>query len=489
MDVDVAIVGGGMVGASLALALRDLGIRVVLIEAVAPNSSAQPSFDDRTTALGNASRRIFESLDVWTAVAPQAAAIRTIHVSDAGRFGFARLRAEEQGIEAFGYVVANRVIGTALWQKLQASQSIALRVPATPEDIEISEAGATFGIVGDGGPEQINARLIVAADGAHSSVRAAADIEAGVEDYDQVAIVANVATDRPHDGTAYERFTPSGPLAVLPLYDGSYGVIWSCRPEDAAGVMSLDEDNYLRELQTRFGWRAGRFVRVGRRASYPLRLTRSATTTATRTVLIGNAAQALHPVAGQGFNLGLRDAAMLAEVIANAGLADVGAPILLQRFAEWRAADRSGVVRFTDNLVKLFGSSRPGVGLLRNLGLLMFDLAPPAKSALARVSAGFGGPTPRLARGLSVREGLATGAQRRESQEAPAARRGATGAQREESREAPAARREATGAQREESREAPAARREANGSSDRAASDRAVGEGIPSGDEHRRASP
>jgi 2-octaprenyl-6-methoxyphenol hydroxylase len=405
--VDVAIVGGGMVGASLALALRDLGIRVVLIEGVAPNSSTQPSFDDRTTALGNASRRIFESLGVWAAIAPQAAAIRTIHVSDAGRFGFARLRAEEQDIEAFGYVVSNRVIGAVLWEKLQASASITLRVPATTEDIEISEAGAAFNVVrGGGARERIETHLVVAADGAHSSVRAAADIEAGVEDYDQVAIVANVAADRPHDGTAYERFTPSGPLAVLPLYDGSYGVIWSCRPGDASSVMSLDDGGYLRELQSRFGWRAGRFVRVGRRASYPLRLTRAAATTATRTVLIGNAAQALHPIAGQGFNLGLRDAAMLAEVIANAGVSDVGAPMLLQRFAQWRSADRSGVVRFTDGLVKLFGSSRPGMGILRNLGLLLFDLAPPAKSALARVSAGFGGPTPRLARGLSVREDL-----------------------------------------------------------------------------------
>ncbi len=160
-----------------------------------------------------------------------------------------------------------------------------------------------------------------------------------------------------------KRFTPSGPFAVLPLYDGSYGVIWSCRPQDAAAVLLLDDDSYLRELQTRFGWRAGRFVRVSKRASYPLKLTRAATTTATRTVLIGNAAQALHPVAGQGFNLGLRDAAMLAEVIANAsavqaGAVDVGAPDLIRRFGEWRAADRSGVVRFTDGLVKLFGDSR-----------------------------------------------------------------------------------------------------------------------------------
>lgn len=432
MDVDVAIVGGGMVGASLALGLRGAGVRVLLIEGVAPGSGAQPSFDDRTTALGNASRRIFEGLGIWGNIAPQAAAIRTIHVSDAGRFGFARLRAAEQGIDAFGYVVANRVIGAALWEKLPTSAGIVLRVPAKPEAIEISPEGARLTVVDDSGArEQVNARLLVAADGAHSSVRAAAEIEAGVEDYDQVAVIANVAADRPHDGTAYERFTPSGPVAVLPLYDGSYGVIWSSRPEHAATILSLDDGSYLRELQVRFGWRAGRFVRAGRRVSYPLKLTRASKTIGTRTVLIGNAAQALHPVAGQGFNLGLRDAAMLAEVIANhpgvggravgaagttdseaqgahaarAGApADIGAPELLQRFAEWRAADRGGVVRFTDGLVKLFGSSRPGVGLLRDLGLLMFDLAPPAKSALARVSAGFGGPAPRLARGLPVRE-------------------------------------------------------------------------------------
>jgi 2-octaprenyl-6-methoxyphenol hydroxylase len=168
-------------------------------------------------------------------------------------------------------------------------------------------------------------------------------------------------------------------------------------------VLALDDASWLRELQARFGWRAGRFTRAGRRVSYPLRLTRAAAPVASRTVLIGNAAQALHPVAGQGFNLGLRDAAMLAEVIADAP-GDPGERALLERFAAWRARDRGGVVRFTDGLVRLFADERPGMGLLRNLGLLLFDLAPPAKSALARVSLGFGGPTPRLARGLPVRE-------------------------------------------------------------------------------------
>jgi len=416
-SVDVAIIGGGMVGASLAAALSGTGVSTLLVEGTAPGSTTQPSFDDRTTALGNASRRIFQQLGVWDRLAPEAAAITTIHVSDAGRFGFARLVASEQGIDAFGYVIPNRVIGAALWEKLQGAKGVLLRVPARPEQVEIGADAVTFRV----GDESVSARLVVAADGAHSVVRTVAGIEANVEDYEQIAVVANVAADRPQDGTAYERFTQSGPLAVLPLRDGSYGVVWTCTPARAAEVLSFDNNTYLRELQERFGWRAGRFVRAGVRASYPLKLTRATTTVGARTVLIGNAAQALHPVAGQGFNLGLRDAAMLAEVVVGAfahaapsarsgagasavagASVDVGAPELLSRFAAWREADRRGVVGFTDGLVKMFASTRPGVGMVRNLGLLLFDLSPPAKSALARVSAGFGGPTPRLARGLGL---------------------------------------------------------------------------------------
>ncbi|HEX3844579.1 MAG TPA: 2-octaprenyl-6-methoxyphenyl hydroxylase [Steroidobacteraceae bacterium] len=401
-DCDVAIVGGGLVGASLALGLAGTGVRVLLIEGVAPDSAAQPSFDERTTALGNASRRIFQGLGIWDEVAREAAAIRAIHVSDAGRFGFARLKAAEHGIDAFGYVVPNRVIGAALWRRLADASGVEVRVPASIEDLDISMERAYFTVITVSGAREVtSARLLVAADGAHSVVRAAAGIEAGAEDYDQVAIAAAVTGDRAHDGTAYERFTPSGPVAVLPLRGGGYGTIWSCTPQRASELLALEDDAYLNELQSRFGWRAGRFRRIGRRASYPLKLTRAATTVARRTVLIGNAAQALHPIAGQGFNLGLRDAALLAEAIAGA-TGDVGADELLRKFSGDRAADRGGVVRFTDGLVRLFGSRMPGVGLIRSLGLLAFDLSPPAKRALARVSLGFGGPTPRLARGLPL---------------------------------------------------------------------------------------
>jgi 2-octaprenyl-6-methoxyphenol hydroxylase len=416
-EYDVAIVGGGMVGASFALALRATRLRVLLIEGVAPDSARQPSFDERTTALGNGSRQIFESLGVWKDMVGDSAAIRSIHVSDAGRFGVARLDAREQGVEAFGYVVPNRVIGRALWQALRDAPNITVAMPAQLQRAQLGDDGVELEISSGGETaeraiERVHAAVAVAADGAGSVLRASAGIAAGVEDYEQVAIVVNAATDRRNSGEAFERFTPSGPLAVLPRGDGEngggYAVVWAVKPERAAGLMALDDAAFAAALQEAFGWRAGRWTRIGRRHTYPLSLSRAHETVAGRVVLIGNAAQALHPVAGQGFNLGLRDAATLAEMLAclpggEPGEArDRAITELLGRFAAWRDEDRQGVTRFTDGLVKLFGSERPGLGLVRNFGLLLFDLTPAAKRALSRVSWGFAGRMPRLARGLPL---------------------------------------------------------------------------------------
>ena len=406
---DVVIVGGGMVGASFALALRATKLRVLLIESVSPDSLAQPSFDERTTALGNGSKQIFESLGVWPAMAAESTPIRAIHVSDAGRFGVARLDAREQGIHAFGYVVPNRVIGRALWQALRATPNVTLAVPAQLKAATLNDDGVLLDVVTEVTTERgtervtecIRAAVAVAADGAGSVLRASAGIDASVEDYEQVAIVVNAATERPNNGEAFERFTPSGPLAVLPVTGGGYTVVWAVSPERAAALVSLDENAFAAELLAAFGWRAGRWSKIGRRNTYPLVLSRADETVAGRVVLIGNAAQALHPVAGQGFNLGLRDAATLAEMLAGAAAAtDLGE--LLGRFAAWRSEDRRGVTRFTDGLVKLFGNDTPGVGLVRNFGLLLFDMSPAAKRALSRVSWGFAGRMPRLARGLPL---------------------------------------------------------------------------------------
>ncbi len=412
-DVDIAIVGGGMVGASLALALAPSSLRIALVEGVDPAAAAlQPSFDDRTTALGNGTRRILEALGVWEQVRPEAAPIRTIHVSDAGRYGFARLEAAQQGVDAFGYVVVNRVLGRALWNRLGAQPALLRCMPARANGGGLAGDARVLALESPvaGVPKALRARLLVAADGAQSLLRSVAGIEAEVADYGQVAVIANLAPDRPHQDVAYERFTPSGPIALLPLASGDWGVVWTLTPERAAEALAWDDARFLDELQRCFGWRAGRFTRVGRRASYPLKLTRAAAATAERLVLIGNAAQSLHPVAGQGFNLGLRDAATLAELLVDRAAQcaaggthfDPGAAGVLAEFAQRRAEDRGGVTRFTDGLVRLFGDARPGVGFARDLGLLLFDLSPTAKAALSRVSWGFAGRTPRLARGLPL---------------------------------------------------------------------------------------
>lgn len=427
MEFDIAIVGGGLAGASLAAALRDLPLSIALIEAFAPDSQAQPSFDERTTALGNASRRIFETLGVWPALSAEAAPITAIHVSDAGRFGFARLDARAMRQDALGYVVPNRVLGRALWQRLQGAAGITSFMPARVVRLETAADAMQLEVEHQGGTRSLRARLVVAADGAQSLVRAAAGLGAQVDDYAQVAVVAAVRTDQANDGTAYERFTPAGPMALLPILhggtpraDAAGGVpavpasprargagawrtlVWAARPDDAQRLMQLAPAQFLSAWQQAFGWRAGRALQLGTRGRYPLALTRSRGTVASRIVLLGNAAQSLHPVAGQGFNLALRDVAELAEILAQDPGSDPGAPEKLSAYAAIREQDREGVIGFTDTLVRVFGSERPLLKSARDAGLLLFDLLPPAKRALARVSLGFGARAPRLARGLPL---------------------------------------------------------------------------------------
>lgn len=409
---DIVIVGGGMVGASLAVALASSPYDITLVEGHVPDSATQPSFDDRTTALGNGSRAIFEGIGLWPALDPEAGRIRDIHVSDAGRFGFARLNASEFGLDALGYVIANRTIGRALWKAMEAQPRLRVLAPARAAAVRFAGEGAQEGVEVDveaagAATRTLRARLVVAADGANSAVRSALGLGATQEDYGQVALVANIATDRPAVGTAYERFAPSGPIALLPLADGTWTIVWALEPGAAKEIQLEDDTRFLARLQDAFGWRAGAFTRVGARSAYPLVLARSEQGHAARAVLIGNASQALHPVAGQGFNLGLRDAASLAEVLVEDAAAkgearDPGATAVLERHAAWRAGDRSGMTRFTDTLVRVFGDARPGVKLLRDLALLGFDVAPPAKRALSRVSWGFGKRLPRLSRGARL---------------------------------------------------------------------------------------
>jgi 2-octaprenyl-6-methoxyphenol hydroxylase len=400
---DVAIAGGGMVGLSLAAALAPLPLSVAVIEPVAPEADLQPSFDARTTALSAGSRRVLEGIGVWAGIAAAATPIRRIHVSERGAFGFARLTAEEQGIAALGYTIENRVLGRALRERCAGIAGLT-QVAARARELAPVEGGLR--LVTDQGRE-IVARLVVAADGAQSAVRKALGIEATVSDYGQHAVIAHVDTERFHGYTAYERFTPQGPIAVLPIGEGRSAVVWTLAPEAARRALELDDATFIAELQQAFGTRLGRFTRVGRRQAYPLALTRSDALTAPRAVILGNAAQGLHPVAGQGFNLGLRDLAALAELLAEecaagGAAADPGAAALLERYAEWRRPDRDAVIRFTDSLVRGFGLPFASLRTLRATGLLAFDLLRPVKQEFARRTMGLAGRQPRLVRGLPL---------------------------------------------------------------------------------------
>jgi len=405
--VDVAIAGGGLVGASLALALAQLKLEVVLIEAAPFGALDQPSFDERSTAISNGSRRIFEALGVWPLIEREATAIRRIHVSDRGRFGFTRIDAKEQGLSALGFVVVNRVMGAALWRRLSAEPSITVLAPAKVRSMQLQEHRQRIECEMPDGVRIVEAKLAIAADGARSTLRQSAGIASSTWDYEQVALVSNVLSQHFHDHVAYERFTNDGPLALLPLTEGRLGVVWTFRPETAREMTALSDAEFLARLQETFGFRLGRFTRVGQRQLYPLSLTRSEEYVAERLAIVGNAAQTLHPIAGQGFNLGLRDAVSLAEVLAD-GLAQCGADfdagdgMWLQRYREWRAADRSNIVRFTDGLVRVFSQPLGPIKLLRNAGMLAFDLMPAAKDALSQLSLGAAGRVPRLARGAPL---------------------------------------------------------------------------------------
>jgi 2-octaprenyl-6-methoxyphenol hydroxylase len=409
--VDIAIVGGGMVGASLAAALAPLGLKVALIEEVVPvGNVSHPSFDERTTALSNGSRRILETLGVWSGVSSLATPIRKIHVSDQGRFGFARIDAAEQGLTAMGYVVPNRALGTALWSCLQASANVQLLCPAQVSRVTAGEHAVSLQIAQGAATATLDCKLVVAADGVHSAVRSAFGVDAESRDYEQTAVITTVLPQRFHDHVAYERFTGSGPLALLPIDGGRCTLVLTLNRTMAETAMAWSDQEFLAEVQRRFGFRLGRFLKAGRRVAYPLSLTRAVRTSARRCVIVGNAAQGLHPVAGMGFNLGLRDVASLAELIAERrhepGF-DAGAASLLTEYDAWRAADRGGVIAFTDGLVRMFASSSSLVRRLRNVGLLAFDLLPPAKAALSRLSTGAGAGgnarVPKLARGVALR--------------------------------------------------------------------------------------
>lgn len=399
-DFDLVIAGGGLAGASLACAVGEAA-RVVVLESHAPDDARQVSFDERTIALTHASQRVLEGIGAWSAVAADACPIHAIHVSDRGRFGAARLDRRDAGTEALGYVVPTRALGSALTARMQDLPGVELVCPATAEGLERVDGGIAVHAAG----RRFQAPLLALADGGRSPLGAEAGLSLTARRYPQHALVAIVGVSREHRHLAYERFTEHGPLALLPMTGRRMALAWTLPSETAARLEHCDEDEFLAALQRGFGDRCGRFERVGARRVYPLSRGHLARPVAGRVVAVGNAAHIVHPVAGQGFNLGLRDVAELAERLLAAWAAgsDIGDAALLDDYARSRTVQARRVERFTDGLIGLTTSSAPGIGWLRSAGLNLVDLLPPARRFLLARTMGRHGKLPALVRGARPR--------------------------------------------------------------------------------------
>lgn len=394
-DYDILILGGGLVGSALACALDGRGWRLGQVEASLPAEGA-PGFDERKLALARASLDALQALDVLPRLATPPAPIRRIHVSRAGDFGSVRLEAAERGVEAFGGVVLARELGQALEARVAEVSGLARHRPARVLEVLPDPDGPRVRISGPDGERELRCRLLVAADGTRSLARTALGIGSREHDYGQSLVVCSLATDRAPDGTAYERFTEEGPVALLPMAGGHYGSICGVARERAGQVLALDDAAYGEYWQQRFGWRAGRVRRVGKRSAYPLVAVRAERLTAPRAVLMGNAAQTIHPIGAQGFNLGLRDALTLADLLQEGG--DPGAPALLVAYEERRREDRERTLAFSHGLATATATPGFGMHVLRSLGLLALGHLPGLAEPLVSGAMGYRGQTPSLAR-------------------------------------------------------------------------------------------
>jgi 2-octaprenyl-6-methoxyphenol hydroxylase len=394
-EYDVLIAGGGLVGASLAIALDGAGPGVALAEAVLPRADLMPSYDERNLALAGASVNALTALGVLDASSP-AQPITRIHVSRRGDFGSVRLEAKDMGLAAFGATIPARELGNALLRRLDRCNGLARLAPAEVVAIATHDDHDAIRLRTPDGEREVRTRLLVGADGTESFVRRALGIDVERHDYGQSAFVTTPTLDKPLDGTAYERFTDSGPVALLPLGGSRAGLVLSVPSAEAPRVAGLDDDAFIAFVHERFGWRAGRFSRPGKRKAFPLARALASRTSAKRAVLVGNAAQTVHPIGAQGFNLGLRDALTLAELLRASNL-DPGRDELLAQHLARRAADRDATTRFSDDLVRLMTNDFAPLRLMRSLGFHALDRIAPLKRRFALRGMGFRGDTPLLA--------------------------------------------------------------------------------------------
>ena len=397
-EFDVVIVGGGFVGATLALALQQTSLQVALVESGALETDGQPGFDDRGIALAYGSQRILQTLQLWPDLAQYACEIIDIHISDKGHFGVTRLSAAEQGVPALGQVITAKAMGQVLNKHLLTSTSLSLFCPNSVIALETNLHQVNIALDDQ---SQLSAKLVVAADGQFSHIRQLLDLGTQQTRYGQTAITGNIVCERPHNHRAFERFTDTGPIALLPMTQQRMSLVWTVKDADVDSILAMDDARFLQSLQQRFGYRLGKFLQIGERQHYPLSLMRVDAPVQPRTVLIGNAAHSVHPVAGQGFNLGLRDVAVLAEMLAEQ-TGDCGDARLLHDYQQQRQPDQDKVINNTDRLVKIFSNHNPILGHGRASALSLLNMLPPLKRCLANTSMGLAGRQAKLSRGLPL---------------------------------------------------------------------------------------
>ncbi|WP_412706459.1 2-octaprenyl-6-methoxyphenyl hydroxylase [Aeromonas rivipollensis] len=394
VHVDVAIVGGGMSGAVLALSLAALKgpsgapLQILLLEASAPELHRHPGFDARAIALSAGTCEALARHGLWSRFAPHCAPITHIHVSDRGHCGQTRLTAAQFGLPALGQVIGLSAAGIELQQAMDATANIRLCCPAQLSTIAPQEEGVTLTLASG---ERYQTRLLVAADGGNSFVRQHFKLPVSRHDYEQSAIIATVKTAEDPAGRAFERFTEGGPLALLPMQEGLSSLVWSVARDEAQALMALDDVAFLARLQQAFGWQLGRFVRTGARHLYPLVLTVADYPLAQRTVLVGNAAHLLHPIAGQGFNLGMRDLDLLTQGVARALAAgeDIGSFEVLSAYWQRRKGDQEQTIWLTSSLAQLFSNGHAPLVVGRNLALSLMGRLPWLQAPLASRTLGF----------------------------------------------------------------------------------------------------
>jgi len=396
-DYDLLIAGGGLAGNCLALALKETGLRIAIVEANTREQLHDSPAGDRALALAAGTVKMLETLGIWQGIKQAATAIKDIHISDQGHFGKVRLSAQKEQVEALGYVITARDIESHV-ASLVAESGIELICPARLIGLMAGNDAVNVSLKRGDEALSVSAKLLVGADGGNSSVRKLLEIAQRTTDYGQTALVTTVKSALPHNNVAFERFTASGPLALLPIADNHCAVVWTRTSEDANALMSGGEADFLAELQHCFGYRLGKLSLAAPRRAFPLALIRAEQMIAERTVVIGNAVHQLHPVAGQGFNLGLRDVMQLAEMIIrqHAAKQDIGDNSFLATYAGSRQKDHDRTIGFTNNVVRIFSNEWLALAAARNIGLAVLDHVPAAKTWLARHAMGLAGRLPRL---------------------------------------------------------------------------------------------